>query len=198
MIVAYRMAEVRNFFHIVKVAPKSDVFVLLTCFFLTVFFDMVIGVGVGVVLAALLFMRRMAEFTSGKMLELHELHEYQTAKVVSEMPREVLFYQIAGPLFFGATQRAIEALSTISDQVKVVVFDLRLVPVMDVSGLIALETTIAELKTTGRFAIFTGVTKPVKELISKSPHINQAANVAIFDVIEEAVTMAKKIVKNSV
>src|SRR5262249_44921343 len=63
MVVAKNMAEVRHFKHIVQVAPRSDVVVLLACFGLTVIFDMVISVTVGVVLAALLFMRRMAELT---------------------------------------------------------------------------------------------------------------------------------------
>ena len=67
LLVAWNMAELHNFVGIVRVAPKSDVLVLLTCFLLTVFFDMVVAVSVGVVLAALLFMRRMAELTESRL-----------------------------------------------------------------------------------------------------------------------------------
>src|SRR5207253_3866829 len=68
LLVAWNMSEVRHFRHILAVAPKSDVAVLLTCFGLTVFFDMVVAVSIGVVLAALLFMRRMAELTQAKLM----------------------------------------------------------------------------------------------------------------------------------
>ena len=91
---------------IVRVAPKSDVFVLLTCFLLTVFFDMVVAVSVGFVLAALLFMRRMSELTESR------LHPGRIAGGGShERPRRAsLLYEINGPLFFGAAQNAMRAL----------------------------------------------------------------------------------------
>ena len=104
LIVARNMAEARHFVHIVRVAPRSDVLVLLTCFSLTVLFDMVIAVSVGVVLAALLFMRRMAELSETK------LDTGTMAKL--ELPAGVQLYEIAGPLFFGAAQRAMSVFDT--------------------------------------------------------------------------------------
>ena len=100
------MSEVHNFVGIVRVAPKSDVLVLLTCFVLTVFFDMVVAVSVGVVLAALLFMRRMAELTESR------LHPRRVAggRIDEPSPRASLLYEINGPLFFGAAQKAMRAL----------------------------------------------------------------------------------------
>src|SRR5690606_7993084 len=125
--------EVKNFAHIVEVAPKSDVAILLTCFSLTVLFDMVIGVTIGVILATLLFMRRMVAMTSGRVLE-GPYHRYP-----ERLPREVLLYEIAGPMFFGAVEKAISNIGAITDDVKVVIFDLEDVPVLDVTGLVAFE-----------------------------------------------------------
>ncbi len=84
-----------------RVAPKSDVLVLLTCFLLTVLFDMVVAVSVGFVLAALLFMRRMSELTESR-LTLDASQEGGSTKV----PKGALLYEINGPLFFGAAQKA--------------------------------------------------------------------------------------------
>ena len=67
LLVAWNMSEVKHFAHILRVAPRSDALVLVTCFVLTVVFDMVVAVSVGVVLAALLFMRRMAEITHARL-----------------------------------------------------------------------------------------------------------------------------------
>src|SRR5690606_9813878 len=95
LMVAWNMSDLAHFGHILKVAPKSDVTVLLTCFGLTVVFDMVIAVTVGIVLAALLFMKRMADIASSTLLD--EGHPARHP----DLPADVLVYEIAGPLFFG-------------------------------------------------------------------------------------------------
>ncbi|HUG54943.1 MAG TPA: C4-dicarboxylic acid transporter DauA, partial [Vicinamibacteria bacterium] len=96
LVVAWHMGEWRHFVHVVRVAPRSDVVVLLSCFFLTIVFDMVVSVTVGIVMAALLFMRRMAE-VSGVTL-VGEGHP----ALDEPLPRGGILSQIAGPLFFGA------------------------------------------------------------------------------------------------
>lgn len=73
LIVAWNMSEVKHFAHALRVAPKSDVLVLLTCFLLTVIFDMVVSVTAGVLLAALLFMRRMAEVSGVRLIDQHPI-----------------------------------------------------------------------------------------------------------------------------
>src|SRR6185503_779226 len=93
LVVAWNMSEVRHFAHIVRVAPRGDVAVLLTCFTLTVVFDMVVSVSVGIVLAALLFMRRMAEVGGARPLE-GEHHQFH------DVPPDVIVYEVTGPLFF--------------------------------------------------------------------------------------------------
>src|SRR5204862_55164 len=94
---------------LMRVAPRSDVAVLLTCFGLTIVFDMVVSVAVGVVLAALLFMRRMAEVTGVTLVGSGH------PDLDAPLPRGVLLYEIAGPLFFGAAQPAGDDLDRLHD-----------------------------------------------------------------------------------
>src|SRR5207253_6853437 len=116
LVIAWNMSEVRHMAHVLRVAPKSDVFVLVTCFVLTVAFDMVIAVTVGIVLAALLFMARMAELTQARLLQDADGEEAERL-----LPRGVAVYEIRGPLFFGAAQNAMGALGTVAADVKVVI-----------------------------------------------------------------------------
>ncbi|TMA66693.1 MAG: C4-dicarboxylic acid transporter DauA, partial [Deltaproteobacteria bacterium] len=109
LVIAWNMSELRHMAHVLRVAPKSDVFVLVTCFVLTVAFDMVIAVTVGIVLAALLFMARMAELTQARLLQDADGEEAERL-----LPRGVAFYEIRGPLFFGAAQNAMGALGTVA------------------------------------------------------------------------------------
>ncbi len=98
LIVAWNMSEAKHFAHAVRVAPRSDVVVLLLCFGLTVIFDMVVSVTVGVVLAALLFMRRMAEVSRVRLVDQHPI-------ATQGLPKDVLIYEVAGPLFSARPRR---------------------------------------------------------------------------------------------
>jgi len=151
LIVAWNMSEVRHFLHVARVAPKSDVVVLLSCFLLTVVFDMVIAVSVGIVLAALLFMRRMAELTSARTVL--DQGEDETART---LPKSVALYEIAGPLFFGAAQNAMGAFETAGAQARVVVLDLGRVPVIDATGLVALESAIGRVRRAKQRVVIAG------------------------------------------
>jgi len=117
LIVAKNMSEARHFVRLLRTASRSDVMVLLTCFGLTVLFDMVIAVSVGVMLAALLFMRRMAYMT--------KVSEGSADISHLEVPKGVQVYEIAGPLFFGAAQTAMETLAVIHRESRVVVLQMR-------------------------------------------------------------------------
>jgi SulP family sulfate permease len=125
---------------IVKIAPKSDVAVLLICFVLTVVLDMVTAISVGIVLAAFLFMRRMAELTQTR-LRLDSITEEGSQLV---LPPGVILYEINGPLFFGAAQTAMSTLqASRADNFRVLVLDLGRVPTIDATGLAALENAVA-------------------------------------------------------
>jgi SulP family sulfate permease len=189
LLVAYNMSEMKHFFHVVRVAPRSDVAVLMACFTLTVVFDMVIGVTAGVLLAALLFMRRMSGLVSGR-----ELKPASTSQP-RDLPHGIVLYEIAGPLFFGAAERAVDALSAITDDVRVVVFLMDRVPAMDVTGLVALESAIAKLQRHGRISVLAGIQEQPLELIITSPVLQESRKVLYAPSLDSAIERGRRIIE---
>ena len=182
LIVAKNMAEARHFVHIVRVAPRSDVLVLLTCFGLTVMFDMVIAVSVGVVLAALLFMRRMAELSETK------LDVATMAKL--ELPPGVKLYEIAGPLFFGAAQRAMSVFDRVGPDSQAIILYLGQVPAIDATGLVALETLVDKLKRSGNKVILAGMRPQVAEVVMRAGLVPERGRLAIAPDLDDALSLA--------
>ncbi|HJV90040.1 MAG TPA: SulP family inorganic anion transporter, partial [Holophagaceae bacterium] len=162
LLVAWNMSEVEHFLHTVRVAPRSDVAVLLTCFALTVVFDMVIAVSVGVMLASLLFMRRMAAVTEGRIAEPDH------SELPGRLPEGVVIYDLSGPLFFGATERAMGAIHAIGGEVRAVVFRMEQVPAADVTGIVALEGVLEELARQKVKVILVGLQPPVRQAFAKA------------------------------
>lgn len=192
MVVAWRMSEVRHAMHVVRVAPKSDVAVLLTCYGLTVLFDMVIAISFGVLLAALLFMRRMAELTQTRIFQSNGNPEQQRAGLV--VPPRVALYEIAGPLFFGAAQRGMAALDALADDVHVIVLDLSRVPVIDASGLVALESALGRLQRSRRFVILGGPLPEPKSVFDRAELERHHTNLTLTATTEEALEVARDLV----
>lgn len=160
LIVAWNMSEARHVVHTIRTAPRSDVLVLLACLGLTVVFDMVISVLVGIMLAALLFMRRMAE-VSGT-----ELVSGVSADLPDEVSRGVLEYRVAGPLFFGAAAKAMGALRTVAPGVTKVLLDLRGVPAIDATGLVNLSSAVDRLRRAGVTVVLGGIQpQPMRALL---------------------------------
>src|SRR6185503_3848761 len=160
IVVARNMSEARHFVRLARIAPKHDVIVMLTCFTLTVVFDMVIAVTVGVVLAALLFMRRMSVLTHVELETASEL------KI--EVPPGIRIYEIAGPLFFGAAKSAMEALHAVGTKDHTFILEMRHVPTMDATGLVALESVLDRLHRSKIKVIFAGLTPDVSEIFQRA------------------------------
>lgn len=180
LLVAWNMSDARHFVHVLKVAPKGDVAVLLTCFFLTVVFDMTIAVSAGVVLAALIFMRRMSEmFHAG-------FDETQHAQTLGPTLEGVVVYQIRGPLFFGAAEKAVTALTRVRSKTRAVILEMDDVPVMDVTGLVALESAVQRLHAAGIFVAIAGVQPQPMSVLAKSSLRPDPARLAICQSDEEA------------
>lgn len=186
MVVAYNMSEVKHFKHILRVAPKSDVAVLITCFGLTVLFDMVKGVSVGIVLAAFLFMRRMATLSSGRALSASP----QGGTSPGPLPKGVLVYEIAGPLFFGAAEQAVRSLELVEKHVRVLVFLMEGVPAMDMTGLVALESAVKDLIRNGQRAFFVGVRPQPTAVMRRSPLFKDPSNTRFFPTLPAALAAA--------
>jgi sulfate permease, SulP family len=151
LVVAWNMSERRHFATILRIAPKSDVIVLLACFGLTVIFDMVLAVSFGVVLASLLFMKRTADLTHFRLVD-----ESNRSESEHELPPGVALYEVAGPLFFGAAQNAMGALQTVGSSSLVVVLALGRVPSIDATGLVALESALVRLRVAKKLVVLTG------------------------------------------
>jgi sulfate permease, SulP family len=167
LVVAWNMSEVKHFGHILRVAPRSDALVLLTCFGLTVVFDMVVAVSVGVVLAALLFMRRMAEITSATLSSEAD-GDHSSVGISESLKGDVRIYEIAGPLFFGAAQKAMGLVGSVTGRLKALIIRLDKVPVMDATGLVALESAISALTKSGCMTILTGLQPQPTKLIARA------------------------------
>ncbi|MEQ5802880.1 C4-dicarboxylic acid transporter DauA [Halomonas sp. H10-9-1] len=139
-IIAWNMSEARHFVHTLKSAPGSDVAILVICFALTVVFDMVLAVAVGMALAAALFIRRMAEVTQTRRLDEED------RDVPGELPHGVALYAIDGPLFFGAAEKAISSLRVVDPEIRVVLLDMRDVPSLDATAIVSLQALAEELR----------------------------------------------------
>ncbi len=182
IIVARNASEARHFFRLVRIAPKHDVWVMLTCFILTVVFDMVIAVTVGIVLAALLFMRRMSVLTKAEL--------ETPAQLAIDVPRGIRVYEIQGPLFFGAAKSAMEALHRVGDDDHTYILDMRLVPTMDATGLVALESVLDRLHRSKIKVIFAGLAPEVNDILNRAGIKREMGKIAYAPDVETAVSMA--------
>ncbi len=189
LLVAWNMSEAKHFIHVVKVAPRSDVAVLLTCFSLTVAIDMVWAVAVGVVMGALLFMRRMAEVTRA------HLHRAEPPGLTEKLPPGVILYDIEGPLFFGAAQKAMAALSFVASggsRPGVVILRLDQVPAMDATGLVALESALERLHGAGVLTIISGLKDEPRALLDKAGIRDVPDRLAIRQDLRAALATARE------
>ncbi len=182
LVFAVNMGGVRHFARLMRIAPRSDVLVLVTCFALTVLVDMAVAVSVGVMLAALLFMRRMAALTKITL-------DTRVAEQLA-MPPGIRLYEIAGPMFFGAANRAMETLDAVGADARVVILSMKGVDVMDATGLIALESTLDRLGRSGRMVILAGLAPDPAALLERAGIKRVPDRLAMAPDLETAVSMA--------
>lgn len=158
VVVAYNMSEWRVFVRLFR-GPRSDVLVLLTTFGLTVVVDLSVAIQAGVVLAALLFMRRMADVTEVK--PIRDILDYGLESVADgippEVPHGIEVFEINGSFCFGAAQKFTETLSAMRTRPGVVILRMRHVLAMDATGLNALEEVADRLRHRGTMLVLSGV-----------------------------------------
>jgi sulfate permease, SulP family len=186
LFVAWNMSELDHFAHVLKVAPRSDVAVLLVCFFLTVLFDMVVAVSAGVVLAALLFMKRMAEVSEVRLVDEHPF------AIDRPLPKGVVVYEIAGPLFFGAAQKAMAALEEVDKGVRVVLLDLRSVPALDATALVGLESAFERLQRAKVLVVIGGARPQPLRAMARAGWSGRHGRVAVYGSFDRAVEEVRK------
>ena len=143
IMVAYNMCGWREFVHLCKHSPKSDILVLLTTFFLTVIFDLVVAIEVGIVLAAILFMKRMSDVTTMQGWDYvddgEDIENDPDSLSYKNVPVGVAVYEIIGPMFFAATDKFMDVTAETHGEVKVVIIRMRGVPAIDVTALHSLR-----------------------------------------------------------
>ncbi len=145
--VAFRMAELHTFVELWR-GPRADFAVLVAAFTLTVVFDLTIGVGAGLIMAMVLFLRQMEEVTHVRLITQENEDQATGSHSIrgKEIPEGVILYRIEGPLFFAATEKLDMALRGSGGKPRVVIFRMRNVPAMDASGLHAFEVAITKLQ----------------------------------------------------
>ena len=172
IIVSYNMSEWRTFRSLMK-NPKSDVSVLLVTFLLTVIFDLTIAIEIGLLIAMLLFMRRVAETTRVSvatdvinLTEENETHQQQEEKLA--IPRGVEVYEIDGPFFFGVANKFDSIMMSMGDKPRIRVIRMRKVPFMDSTGLHNLESLLRLSRAEGIQVVLSGVNERVRRVLEKS------------------------------
>lgn len=161
LMVAWNMSEPKHVIHTIRIAPRNDVLVLLTCLSLTVLFDMVLAVGVGLLLAAGLFIKSMSDLTDTASVSSTE-HD------MPDLPDSVTVYAIRGPLFFGAAEKALSVLRKFNPEIRVVIIDMRAVPMLDMTALAALSNVLNDYQKNDIGIIFLGASAKVRHKMRRA------------------------------
>lgn len=148
-VVAWNMSDLKHVGHMLRTAPTADKVILVVTFLLTIFVDLVVAVNVGVLLATLQFLRRMADAVETSQLDDRALLVDLQEIGLSRLPRGMLVYEIAGPIFFGAIESFERALLQTHSDPDSLILRLRHVPFMDATGLQTFEEVIGKLRKRG-------------------------------------------------
>ena len=194
IIVSYNMSEWRTFRSLLK-NPKSDVIVLLMTFFLTVIFDLTIAIEIGLLLAMVLFMRRISETTnisvSTETIDLSNESEFVNDKDVLVIPESVEVYEIDGPFFFGIANKFDECMKRLGNKPKVRIIRMRKVPFMDSTGLHNLESLCRLSAKENIQVILSGVNENVRSVLIKNGMDKRIGSENICSNIHEALKTAE-------
>lgn len=201
ILVAYNMSEWREFVALFK-SPKSDIAVLVVTFLITVFFDLVKAIEIGIVLAALLFMKRMADVSQVKVRfmdagEIGRDEEDGMAPEDGELPatkifKDVQIYEINGPFFFGAADKFMEASSEVGKKTKVLIVKMKHVPAMDATALHAFTRLVKNCKKQKIQLLVTGIQEQPLQVLEKAGVIELIGADHIFTGLGDAVNYVQE------
>lgn len=196
VVVAYNMSGWRTFAILLK-HPKSDIIVLLITFLLTVFFDLTIAIQVGLIIACLLFMRRVSEAVDisvvTKEMEVNEESDTQSDNEQLDIPDNVEVYEINGPYFFGAGNKFEEVMDEMGKHPKARIIRMRKVPFVDSTGIHNLTTLCKHSQQVGVPIVLSGVLPNVKEVLDKAGFNDLVGEENICDNIDHALERAREI-----
>ena len=195
LVVAANMADWSSFFRLCKNAPKSDIIVLVATFFLTVFFDLVVAIEIGVVLAALLFMKRMAETADIKAWKYTDSPDITPgeAEKLREIPHSISVFEICGPMFFAAADQLLGINS--DHRTKAVVIRMRSVPAIDASAMKCLHELAERAKKKNIHLIFSHVNEQPMKVMKKDGFYELIGKKNFHENIVSALDYAETLVK---
>ena len=197
--VAYNMSEWRKFINILKTSPKSDIIVLVTTFVLTVAFDLVIAIGVGLVLACILFMKRMADVTQVQgwvyIEDEEDLPDDAENINFKQVPKNTSVFEINGPMFFGAADKFMEVVSETSCDVLII--RMRGVPAIDATAYQTFINIYKVCKADNITLILSHVNEQPLNALKKAGFIDLIGGENICSNIDEALERATKLCKNN-
>jgi len=194
IMVAYNMSGWRSFVHMIKTAPKSDSLVLILTFLLTVFFDLVVAIEIGMVLAVFLFMKRMSDVAEikGWVYQSEDDNELSENTDLKAVPSNTTVYEINGPLFFGTANHFLQ-ITEFKKNRNVLILRMRSVPAMDITGMHALEEAYDTCKAKGITLILSHVNEQPYRVMEKDGFIEKIGKDNICANIDLALKRAEEL-----
>ncbi len=188
--VAYNMCQWRQFVYLVKTSPKSDIIVLITTFLLTVIFDLVVAIEVGIIMACVLFMKRMSD--ESVVMGWKYVKDENDSFELRDISQHIRVYEICGPMFFAAVGQLSEI--TVKEYTKCVIFRMRSVPAVDADALKALKELVADCQRKGIEVIFSHVNNQPMRAMKKSGLFAMVGEKNFCINIEAALSLAEEMV----
>ncbi|WP_198305918.1 C4-dicarboxylic acid transporter DauA [Arcobacter vandammei] len=180
LMVAWNMSEIKHFVNILKTAPRDDIYVLLICFSLTVLIDMQVAVAVGIGLASILFIKRTIDLYSIELVS-------EDLSLHPNLPQDIIIYDINGPMFFGAAQKAMKTLLNSNDKRDIIILNMKNVSMIDMTAMVALKSIIDSFEAKNKKLIFSGLNQRVLKKLERA----KFEYVTSFSNINDSIEYAK-------
>ena len=191
--VAYNMCQWRTFAELVKTAPKSDIAVLVLTFFLTIVFDLVIAIEIGLLVAVLLFMKRMSDVTEVRSWKYAEDDEEAEREKLRKLSPHINVYEISGPLFFGAAD--VIGRIAVKDHVKCLILRMRSVPALDSTALNAMADLYKSCEKRGITLILSHVNQQPMKVMEKAGFAQNVGKENFCETIDDAIRRAEELIR---
>lgn len=192
-IVAYNMCQWRTFLQLVKTAPKSDILVLVVTFVLTVVFDLVVAIEIGMIIACLLFIKRMSEETKAESWVYTDDDTVAVNENLRMLPAAIRVYEVSGPLFFGASDAI--AHIVVEESAKCLVLRMRAVPALDSTAMNALTALTKTCESKGVTIVFSHVNEQPMKAMKKAGFTELVGAENFCPNITAALERAEEIIK---
>ncbi|MEF2506487.1 SulP family inorganic anion transporter [Vibrio mimicus] len=189
-VVAWNMSEAPHFIQLAKRAPRADVAILLLTFGLTVFADLVVAVNIGVIIAMLHFVKRMASSVEVKANGSQDMSYELAQQGKTALPRELAVYALEGPFFFAAAETFERVMSSIQETPQILILRLKWVPFMDITGIQTLEEIIQSFHKRGIKVLISGANSRVSQKLLKAGIVGLVGEQNVYPAFEGALSAA--------